>query len=143
MELHALTARLTGVDLSAGMLDQAKEKGIYNELVLADIVEHLKTTAERFDLLTAADLLAYVGNLELLFAGIRDASLPGAWFAFSTESTAAADYTLNPTGRYSHSRHYVESLLTQFGYVLQSCDDITVRTQSEQPVAGNLFVCCR
>ncbi len=56
LEIRPLTERLTGVDLSPGMLERAKEKKIYDELVRVDITEFLAATGKRYDLFTAADL---------------------------------------------------------------------------------------
>ena len=140
IELRPLAERLTGVDLSPGMLEKAEEKRIYDELVQLDITEFLATTEERYDLFTAADLFIYVGNLEFLFSAIRRAATAEAWFAFSTESTDRADFTLDETGRYSHSRGYIERLARQFGFTIRSCQAETIRQQTSRPVAGELFV---
>jgi predicted TPR repeat methyltransferase len=140
VELRPLAQRLTGVDLSPGMLERAKEKRIYDELVELDIIEFLAATGNRYDLFTAADLLVYVGNLESLFSAVRHAATAEAWFAFSTESTQGADFRLNETGRYTHSRGYIERLARQFGFAIQSCQAETIRQQSGSPVAGDLFV---
>jgi hypothetical protein len=41
---RALGARLVGVDLSAGMLAQARSKGVYDELVKAELTAFLRTS---------------------------------------------------------------------------------------------------
>jgi predicted TPR repeat methyltransferase len=84
--------------------------------------------------------LVYVGNLESLFSAVRHAATAEAWFAFSTESTQGADFRLNETGRYTHSRGYIERLARQFGFAIQSCQAETIRQQSGSPVAGDLYV---
>jgi tetratricopeptide (TPR) repeat protein len=60
--------RLTGVDLSSQMLEKAKALGVYDQLVHADIAEHLRTTAQTYDLILATDAFIYIGDL----APIRD-----------------------------------------------------------------------
>src|SRR5947209_8159555 len=46
--------RLEGVDLSAGMLAEARAKGIYDVLALGDVVDHLRATPDRtFDMILA------------------------------------------------------------------------------------------
>jgi predicted TPR repeat methyltransferase len=37
---------LSGIDLSSGMLDKARERGCYDELAVAELVEHLTAAAE-------------------------------------------------------------------------------------------------
>ena len=127
-------------DLSPGMLENAGEKKIYDELERADIIEFLIATEQRYDVFTAADLFIYIGNLEPVFAAVRGAAMVDAWFAFSTEATEEADYRLNETGRYSHSKDYIELLSRKFGFEVRNCQAETIRTQSGNPVAGYLFV---
>jgi predicted TPR repeat methyltransferase len=140
IQLRPLATRMSGVDLSPGMLEKAREKKIYDVLARADIIEFLAATEERYDLFTAADLFIYVGNLEPVFSAVGGAAMAGAWFAFSTEATDEANYKLNETGRYSHSRSYIELLSRKFGFAVRSCQAESIRTQSGRPVAGYLFV---
>ena len=56
--------RLTGVDLSAGMLAQAKEKNVYDELVKGELTEYLRDSSAAFDLIVSADTLVYFGGLD-------------------------------------------------------------------------------
>lgn len=140
VELRPLVERLTGVDLSPGMLEYAKEKRIYDKLVEAGVTEFLAAIEEKYDLFTAADLFIYLGNLETLFSAVHRAGMAEAWFAFSTESTDGADFKLNETGRYAHSRSYIELLSRKFGFTVRSCREETIRKQSGRPVAGELFV---
>ena len=97
-------------------------------------------TEERYDLFTAADLFIYVGNLETLFSAVRRAGRVEAWFAFSIELTDGADFKLNETGRYAHSRSYIEFLSRKFGFTVAISQEETIRKQSGLPVVGELFV---
>ena len=74
---------LTGVDLSAAMLARAGTLGVYSELVQGDLVAHLKATQRRYDLVLAADVFIYVGELDDVFSAVRDATQPGAVFCFT------------------------------------------------------------
>jgi predicted TPR repeat methyltransferase len=55
--------RLVGVDLSAQMLERARLRGCYDELVKADLVDFLRGHPESFDVIVAADTLIYFGAL--------------------------------------------------------------------------------
>lgn len=77
--LKDYAASLTGVDMSAGMVAVARKKGLYqnlHELSLADYfdgVNTLQPTGQRsqmFDIVTAADVLAYVGDLSDTFQNV-------------------------------------------------------------------------
>ena len=66
--LRARVERLEGVDLSPAMLAKARERGLYDALEAADIVDHLRRFGAAFDLIVAADALAYCGDLQPVFA---------------------------------------------------------------------------
>ncbi len=58
-----MAATLVGIDLSAAMIEKARERGIYDRLVVAEIVEAIGMLPERFDLVTASDVFCYLGDL--------------------------------------------------------------------------------
>ena len=64
---RADTDRLTGVDLSAGMIEKAEKKEFYDALHISDIVGFLEQASESYDLFISADVLVYMGNLSPLF----------------------------------------------------------------------------
>jgi predicted TPR repeat methyltransferase len=132
-----------GVDLSSAMIVEAAAKGIYEGLYVDDIVDFLAVGARavgRFDLITAADLFIYLGNLGPAFAAVRRRIAPDGKFAFSIENTRDADYVLCPTGRYAHGRDYIFRLADKFGFDIETCDDVTLRREHGQPIAGMVFV---
>ncbi len=102
-------ARLTGVDLSGGMLAKAAERNAYADLVQADIVDFLRDRAETFDLVLAADVLIYLGDLAPLFEALSPVVRPGGLFAFSVE-VGADGWTVLPSGRFAHADAYVRDL---------------------------------
>src|SRR5260221_10789904 len=66
-QFRDLAGRITGVDLSTVMLAAARAAGVYNELICDDVIDYMAATDSRFDLVLAADLFIYVGELEELF----------------------------------------------------------------------------
>ena len=131
--------RLTGVDLSAGMLAQAKEKNVYDALVKGELTEYLRNSKEAFDLIVSADTLVYFGGLEDVVAAAAGALRPDGLLIFTLEhgvgGDATPDYHLELHGRYSHSRGYVERLLTGAGLVSEIAH-AELRMESGAPVAG-------
>jgi len=131
--------RLTGVDLSAGMLAQAKEKNVYDALVKGELTEYLRNSNEAFDLIVSADTLVYFGALEDVVAAAAGALRPDGLLVFTLEHAvgggATVDYHLELHGRYSHSRGYVERLLTGAGLVAEIAH-AELRKESGAPVAG-------
>jgi predicted TPR repeat methyltransferase len=131
--------RLTGVDLSAGMLAQAKEKNVYDLLVKGELTEYLQDNSAAFDLIVSADTLVYFGGLEEVLAAAEGALRPDGLLIFTLEHSvgcdATPDYRLELHGRYSHSSGYVERLLTGAGLVPEVAQ-AELRMESGAPVAG-------
>jgi predicted TPR repeat methyltransferase len=136
--------RLSGVDLSAGMLDRAKEKNVYDELVQRELTEYLRDRREAFDLIVSADTLVYFGDLEDVVDAAAGALRPHGLLIFTLEDAAREDaaredaslaYRLELHGRYSHARGYVERLLAGAGLVCQIAH-ADLRMESGTPVAG-------
>ncbi len=131
--------RLTGVDLSAGMLAQAKGKNVYDALVEGELTEYLRNSEEAFDLIVSADTLVYFGRLEDVVAAAAAALRPGGLLIFTLEhgggGGATPDYHLELHGRYCHSRAYVERLLSHAGLVSE-IGHAELRMESGAPVAG-------
>jgi predicted TPR repeat methyltransferase len=131
--------RLTGVDLSAGMLAQAKEKNVYDALMKVELTEYLRESRGTFDLIVSADTLVYFGGLEDVLAAATEALRPSGLLIFTLEHAAGdgatLDYRLELHGRYSHSRRYVERLLACAG-LASKIAHAELRMESGMPVAG-------
>jgi predicted TPR repeat methyltransferase len=131
--------RLVGVDLSEGMLAQAKEKEVYDELVKAELTGFLRASEEAFDLIVSADTLVYFGSLHDVVAAAVHSLRPGGRLVFTLEHAVPgrppADYRLEYHGRYSHSRAYVERVLAALA-VQTTIAEAELRMESGVPVAG-------
>jgi predicted TPR repeat methyltransferase len=112
--------RLTGVDLSTGMLKQAEEKRVYDALVRTELTDYLRVNREAFDLIVSADTLVYFGDLGCILSAAAGALRPNGLFVFTLEHAvgddAGVDYRLEFHGRYSHTRAYVARVLTRSGF---------------------------
>jgi predicted TPR repeat methyltransferase len=131
--------RLVGVDLSQGMLARAKEKNVYHALIKAELTDYLRDNGEGFDLIVSADTLVYFGDLEGVIAAFAGALRPNGLLVFTLEQavggSADVDYRLELHGRYSHSRAYVERLLT-FSDLQTKIIQAQLRTEAGAPVSG-------
>jgi predicted TPR repeat methyltransferase len=83
--LSGRAARIDGVDLSPRMVAQARATDCYTRLDEAELAQWLQHTPERHDLVIAADVFIYLGDLAAVFAGVRRVLEPGGLFAFSAE----------------------------------------------------------
>jgi predicted TPR repeat methyltransferase len=138
--LRPLSALLAGVDLSEKMLAQARAAGLYDELACADIGDYLAAHPQAFDLVVAADVLVYFGELDTLFGQVRAALRPGGIFCFSTEALEAGEFSLLPSNRYAHALDYLERLATRHGFLVREADSAAVRSEHGADVTGHLLV---
>ncbi|MBK9361949.1 MAG: tetratricopeptide repeat protein [Rubrivivax sp.] len=139
--LRPLAARLAGVDLSAAMLDAARGRGVYEALHQADLVEHLMTTGGRHDLIVAADVFIYVGDLAPVFDGIARVLRPGGLLAFSVEpAPAEAAFVLQPSLRYAHGEAAIRALAAQHGLAVTAQERGALRADEVHPVQGGYWV---
>jgi len=122
------------------MLDKAREKSVYDELKLGDVAHVLGGYAGAFDLALCTDVMIYLGSLTPIFAAAARALKPGALFAFTTEIHPGAGYVLDNTGRYLHSRGYVEEVAAAHGFAILHFEPIVARYQNREPDIHNVFI---
>lgn len=130
-------ARLTGCDLSAGMLAQARARGCYDELVQSELTAFLATGPARFDVLLSADTLCYFGDLGDFARTAAAALRPGGLIVFTVEADeSTCAFTLRTSGRYAHSRHHLRGTLVAAGFVVDDIQAQSLRLEAGEPVAG-------
>ena len=126
--------QIIGVDISQKMLDLAAQKGVYDELIKADIIEFLKTRHD-YDWIMAIDVLNYIGDLTEFIKLCRGEKL---LFTIEAEQNIK-DYRLDITSRYKHNPVYVEKLLRHNGFQHIETNNIPLRYEAGDPVAANIF----
>ncbi|MGQ3075984.1 MAG: methyltransferase domain-containing protein, partial [Ferrovibrionaceae bacterium] len=131
---------LTGVDLSAAMLAQARRLDVYDRLVQADLVSFLAQHDAAFDLAVAGDVFVYVGALEAVFAGLGRAVRPGGHAAFSVEHDEGSGVALRPSGRFAHGAAHVEAAAAAAGFRQVERRDVVLRQDHGQPIRGRLYL---
>ena len=135
--LRPIVRHLEGIDLSQPMLDQAAARGVYDRLLQADLAQHLRDTPARHDLVVAADVFIYVGDLDEVFSGVRRVLLPGGVFCFSVEQSADdRPVALTAQLRYAHSLAYLEGLAGRHGLRLLRSAAEPIRRDRTQTIPG-------
>lgn len=137
--LAPLGGRLSGIDVSERMLAEAGKRKLYADLVKADALAFLADHPGRFDMVFAADVLIYFGDLEPLFDGVARVVGPRGLFAVSIETAPAGDYTLLPSGRFAHSCAYVERAAAPH-FREAARQPIMIRLEAGVPLEGLLLV---
>lgn len=140
LALAPLVERLEGLDLSPRMLALAERRGVYAALHLADLLPWLPEHPETFDLVAAADVLNYLGDLRPALAGIAGALRPGGLAAFSLElGGGGVPFALGTTMRYRHDGRHAAALAGErFEVVAER--ETTLRMERGAPVQGVLLV---
>ncbi len=134
---------LCGVDLSAGMIAQARKKAIYNRLQVGDLLEFLAAegaAGNRCDLVMAADVLVYVAALGPIFSAVARVLSGDGLFAFTLESGIAAAPVLKESLRFAHGRRYVSAALSAAGLAPLTMREATLRTEKGEPVPGFVVI---
>ena len=129
--------QIIGVDVSRNMLHLAAQKGVYKQLIKGDITAFCQKKLADInpDLIVAADVFGYIGNLAPLFAALK-----GRKICFSVEVLPEdGDYKLNDAGRYLYNETYLNNLLQQNGFAQINKYDVVLRQEDGKDVNGLLF----
>lgn len=134
-----IAKRLVGVDLSEKMLDQARNKSLYDELHCRDLIDQLSLEAQ-YDLIIAADTLIYLGDLMPLFTLSSQRVVPGGCFAMTIERGDQQDFVVSRSHRYQHSADYVHRVAEETGWKIRLWTDCVIRQEHRQDMAGFVVV---
>ena len=133
--LKPLAAQVDGVDLSPQMIAQAQRRAVYDDLVQAEMTEHLSTTETRYDLVLAADVFTYVGAIDPVFAALARVLLPDGLLAFSVEAAPDdVEFQLRDSLRFAHSRRHIEALAERHGHTVLQCVRQPMREDQHRPI---------
>ncbi|MBL6081615.1 methyltransferase domain-containing protein [Belnapia sp. T18] len=141
--LAPFARRLEGLDLSPRMLAEARRRPLYDALHEADLLDWLPTRPAGFDLVAAADVLNYLGDLAPALAAIAAALAPGGHAAFSVEAGEGASFALAEAMRYRHDPAHVAALAAAAGLALVEQRAGVLRMERGAPVEGALFLLSR
>jgi predicted TPR repeat methyltransferase len=159
MEFRRCTDRLVGIDLSAGMVEQANLKGVYDRLDVADLLHALATESAceatapgavaddfvlpGFDLILAADVFVYVPDLAPVARAVARRLEPNGLFAFTVETYEGDAFVLGPALRYAHGAAHVRAALQGAGLLIDHFEPACCRTERGVPVGGLVVVARR
>jgi predicted TPR repeat methyltransferase len=128
-----IAGRLAGVDLSPRMIEKARSLGIYDVLLEGDIEAPPAAIGGAFDIVLAADVLVYLGDLQRVFAVARERLKADGLWLFTTERSAA-DFERGPKRRYRHSETYLRSLADAHGFDVASLIECVTRYEAGEAV---------
>lgn len=141
----------------SGEEDLRSSVKLYNHLIsldletatLEEIYSGYDDVKGGFELIVAADVLVYIGDLRKLLLNFGKLSADGneerdAFLIFSCERLEEKDappagWKLQSSGRYSHSKAYVVATAKDAGYRLIGYEEIVPRMEKGKEVQGHLF----
>jgi len=141
--LQPYCRKLVGVDLSGGMIDYARQRGGYDELVVSELCALMASRPDQFDAVVSADTLVYFGALEEACRTAYSALRPAGLFVFTVEALLGEGqepHKLQVHGRYTHREGYVRDVLAQSNFEIVELKRETLRMERMQEVAGYLVV---
>ncbi|MES1166126.1 MAG: tetratricopeptide repeat protein [Verrucomicrobiota bacterium] len=137
--LRPYARRLIGIDLSPGMLAEARKRQAYDALETAELTAFMAAHPGTFDLVVSADTLVYFGELAAALAAAGQALRGDGLLVFTVEHAVPeppAGYRLNPHGRYSHGEAYLRGALAAAGLTPITLANAHLRTENRLPVDG-------
>ena len=145
LALRGRADRIDGVDLSPAMAERARATGAYAEVGAGSLDDALAATAAgSLDLVVAADVMVYLGDLAVAFAGAARALRPGGILAFTVQSLAEGDgFALGPDMRFSHAPRYVDGALRGAGLGPLLIEPASTRRERDAAVSGLVAVACK
>ncbi|MFN3889382.1 MAG: class I SAM-dependent DNA methyltransferase [Beijerinckiaceae bacterium] len=143
-ELWKRVDSMNGCDLSPVMIEGALLSGKYSHVEVADAVDYLADQGDdSSDLVVAADVFVYIGDLEPLFAQAERVVEPGGLFAFTAQRAAGDGWAVGADLRYAHSRAYIERLSAAHGFAVIVLDETSTRKDAGRDVPGLVVVLSR
>lgn len=128
---------LTGVDLSAAMVEKSRALEVYDELHTADLLAFFDTPGPMADLVLAADVFIYVGRLEEVFERLSPRVRPQGLLAFTIEEAdAGLDVQLHPSLRFAHALPYIDQLAQAHGWRQVRVHRAALRLDEGQALMG-------
>lgn len=131
---------IDGLDISKKMVEKSREKEIYRNLWSGDVLDVLTSVEEKYQLVIAADVFVYIGNLEPVFNQLVQRMTPDSYFTFSTEHTTESEFFLEKSLRYTHSRPYIEKIASSAGFEFVHFETLKLRKENQQWIAGAAYI---
>lgn len=141
---------MVGVDLSEQMINVARKKMLYQELHVQPMGKYLEECKKTFDIVVAADVLSYVGDLQQTFTQVSKVLRKDAHFAFTVEEAAPDStgvnqrgYRLLRSGRFGYSKAYIDGLIANCmgsSFSVPLAREFSPRLDAGEAVRGFLYI---
>jgi predicted TPR repeat methyltransferase len=132
---------LTGIDLAPRMVARAKDSGTYQATEIAEAVAVLSDQPnELFDLVIAADVLPYIGDLTNFIQHSARVLAPGGLLLSTAQTRAGDGFAMGEDLRFHHSAPYLLRMLELAGLTKHKMEPCIKRLDRGKPVASLAFL---
>lgn len=130
-----------GIDLSPGMIREARATGLYAELEVADMLDGLRGKNDASaNLIVAADAMVYLADLAAVLVEAKRVLAPGGVLAFTLETHDGKGVILGEGLRYAHNAEYAREAVAKAGLRLLTLEPASPRNENNEPVRGLVVV---
>jgi predicted TPR repeat methyltransferase len=144
------TGFLAGCDLSPRMIERARAKmradgsPLYDKLAVAGLTAFLTSRPDACaDLVIAADVFVYLGELGPAFAQSARVLKRGALFAFTVQSHDGDGVVVGADRRFAHAEEWLRQRLEEAGFTSVVVEPASTRQDRGAAVPGLLVVATR
>ena len=137
--LGRINGFLIGVDLSTKMVEQAARHGVYDRFHTVNLVDALRETpADLYHVITANDVLIYVGDLTTVVPNAMRVCRPDGYFIFTCEQAdeSGPDLVLHDSIRYAHKVSAVQAQCKAAGFDDVAVEFVDLRVERGAPIRG-------
>ena len=141
LKLRQNFKKLSGVDISQKMLDEAQKTNVYNKLEHISIDDYFQSFNDKFDLIVALEVTGYLDGLSELFEGAKTHLHSDGQFIFSIEYPLDKNETkLSINGRYLYSTEFVKQALEKSGLSIIETKEINLRREGNDYAKGAVLI---
>lgn len=131
-----MASYLAGFDLSPRMVDKARTRDVYDALWVGELVGSMAERPGAFDLVLAADVLVYIGDLAPVMEAAATTLVSGGRFAFTCERSDGPGFQLHEGRRFAHGEAHIKDAVAAAGLTLTHLAPHSTRIDRGQPVPG-------
>ena len=139
----AMGGRLDGVDISPAMIEEARKRGLYDGLIVADFEAFLSLPGPSYRLILCADAIVYFGNLSPTLAGVSKRLGPDGVFLFTCEAKQGDGWQLRVANRFRQSGAYLGAEAEVAGLSWLDAMECVLRSERGAPVPGFAIALCK
>jgi len=126
---------------------RARSKAVYDDLHVASVTQFLQEAPPASaDLLLAADLFIYIGDLDPILCEAARILAPDGFFAFTLQKQTSANgvgFHIGADLRYAHDPDYATALAARHGYALLQMTEESPRRERGNEVPGLVVLLLR